>query len=337
MLQIPPAGAIRSLDQHIGGPIDTGLSEIYEITLQMAPEHALENDFYYQRKIPLCTRLQFYCDIRCPPEERWIMQEGSLVVGIQPAFVGIQPRPSAEDELVLRFGRIYVIVYMYADLWAYCIDVSFDVNKEDAQGFNTGFLPLCAVTLPANLDAFLGRCGGRYSDEYGLEPGCPWTGQVVVPPKRSHSRKATAEIMQPGYRLPLKPMIQELLNNFALLSGTGGSVVPLDAPVKDLLAKMRDGTKRSSWLQRALKRWETRARVKSFVPTQFCGRPSARSTRQGPSSSEPAINSTRPEEEEQQPERLSRSATVYRALSRHFTKLVGLPNNRSSESSEKRV
>lgn len=329
MSQAPPVGAIRNLDQHVGGPIDTGLSRIYEITLQMAPEDALENDLYYQHKAPLCTRLQFYCDIRCPPDEQWIMQEGSLVVGIQREFVGILPQPSAKDELVVRLGRIYVIVYMYADLWAYCIDVSFDVNKEDTGSFNAGFLPLWAVTLPANLDAFLDRCGGRYSDEYGLEPAYPWTGQVAVPPKRSHSRKAAAEIMQPGYELPLKPMTQELLKNFAPLSSAGGSVVPLDAPVKDLLVKMMEETKLSSRLRRVLKRWETRARVGSFVPRQVRGLPSTRYTHQGSSLFEPAVNSTRSGEDQQQPERPSRSETVYRALSRSLAKLVGLLNNRA--------
>lgn len=318
---------------------------MYHITLQMAPEEAMECDFYYQRKVALCTRLQSYRDIRCPPGEQWAMREGSLVVGIQPSFVGVIPgrfEKGKRGELDLRFGRIYVIVGIYADLWALCLDISLDVSSDDPEEgpkcSKLGFLPLCAVTLPANLGGFLERCGGRFSDEDELEPGYPWSGQVVVPPRRSHSLKALAEITQPGYKLRLQPATQELLKNFALLSGDGDDVVPYDAPVKALIAKMRKGANGASWLQRVLKRWQSQVRVNTLEAARPCGRTSARSTTLGLRPARLATNSTRSDEEEQ-PERLSRSQYVCRAVSFNFGRLLGLPRKHGtvSEPSEKRA
>lgn len=67
---------------------------------------------------------------------------------------------SVEDEFDLRLRRVHVTLHIYADLWAYRVDVSFDVDTYDSmegpRRFDAGFLPLCAVTLPGNLDRFLG-------------------------------------------------------------------------------------------------------------------------------------------------------------------------------------
>lgn len=326
MLQDHYAGADQNFEQHVEGRFDTGLSDLYRITLLMPPEEAMEFNFHYQRKVALCTRLQFCRDVRCPPDEQWTMQEGSLVVGIQPAFVGVTPERSCEDEFELRLGRLFVIVHMYADLWAYCIDVSLDADSYNSIAgpptFNAGFLPLCAVTLPGNFDRFLKRCGGRYTDEDEIEPECPWNGQVVVPPRRSHSLKAATEMMQPGYKLLLQPMTRELLNNFALFRGAGNGVVPLDAPVKDLLAMMGTGAKGSSWLRRMLRRRGTGMNVSQFVRNRFWSRPRTRRAAQRHSTSSTATNSTR--SEEQQPERMSKSQYTCRAVSYNLGKLLGL-------------
>lgn len=331
-LQVRHAGASQNPERHIGEPIDIGLSEMYRISLMMPPEEVLEDNHYYQRKVALCTRLQSYCDIRCPPDEPWAMQEGSLVVGIQPLYVGGMSGHNDESEFELRLGRVYVILAMYADLWALCVDVSFDMVADNIKNchktFNIGFLPLCAVTLPCNLGAFFARCGGPFSSELEIEPAHPWNGQVVVPPKRSYSLTAAAEIRQPGYQLLLQPLTQEILKNISLLSGAEDSAVPLDAPVKDLIARLSNGTKGPSWLQKILKRWEIGAKTKPFVSNRPCSRPNARDTAQRPSSPAHAASSTRSEEE--QPGGMSRSQYERRAVSRNFKRLLGFSKKQAS-------
>lgn len=238
----------------MGQPIDIGLSRFWYLDQTTPEEERRVYSFYYQRKVALCTRLQFYRDIRCLPDEQWAMQEGSLVVGIEPSFAGI-PHREMTDQFELRPGRFYMIAQMYADLWALCVDVSFDRGDHDPENGRTrmdiGFLPLCAVTLPANLSPFLKRCRERVNDDLEIAPRRPWNGQTVIPPRRSHSLTASFDRYREGWSLQIPPMAQEIFTNFSLLEADK-SYVPLDSPLKELVVKMRNETRHLSWLRKVL-------------------------------------------------------------------------------------
>lgn len=338
------ANTSQSPEQRMGNPIDIGLSRLYHITRRMPPEELIEDNFFYQRKVALCTRLQFYRDIRCPSDEQWAMQEGSLVVGIQPAYVGVIPDPYDKDEFEIRFGRFYVIARMYADLWALCVDVSFDMDNFDSQegpaSLSIGFLPLCAVTLPANLSRFLQRCRSRFSEGYEIEPLYPWNGQTVVPPKRSHSLKAMAEMFEPEYTLQLQPMAEDIFKNFSSVEGTTSDFVPLDSPLKELISKMSDGAKGLSWVRRVLlpKRRGTQIKLPRFSGDMRGILLNGRRVTQDSMSSELTSMSHRPEESCQS-EGLPRTQGVCRALSHSFGRLLGISSKQDvpSETSQKHV
>lgn len=308
----------ESHERNENSAVDIGLSGLYHIATRLPPEAVIEDNLLYQRKVAMCTRLQICRDIRCPPDEQRAMQEGSLVVGIQPGYVGVIPD---SDEFELQFGRFYVIIQMYADLWALCVDVSLSVDNYDPNErpmtLSLGFLPLCAVTLPANLNRFLQRCSGR-------EPLCPWNGQTVVPPKRSHSLKTMTEMLQPGYTLRLQTMAENIFGNISALGDTGDDFVPLDSPLKELVSKMADGPSGPLWLRRMLsaKRQRNKTRDRRVASSAWRGLPD-RVIIRDTMYFEATSKSSRAEEGFQS-ERQTRIEGAYHALSHGVGRLLGV-------------
>ncbi|XHG00768.1 hypothetical protein AWENTII_004189 [Aspergillus wentii] len=122
---------------------------------------------FRQTKAGLCTRLQSYKDIRLGEGEKWAIQEGSLVVCIDPLYTHLDRKERHPDEFEFATGDFYIVCRLYADLWALCAKVSLAPHSEShydgvSDNFDThfAFLPLCTLTLAANLSAFMKRCSG---------------------------------------------------------------------------------------------------------------------------------------------------------------------------------
>ncbi|KAJ5579921.1 uncharacterized protein N7459_005906 [Penicillium hispanicum] len=247
-----------------------------DIVSPVTPEHVKNTplagcqipDVFSQPKATLCSRLEYYRDIRCAPGQRWSMQEGSLVIGIDPTLVHTAPDNHLPDKHELRQGKLYVICRMYADMWALCVEVSVDIPSPlnlpvPSLGVNFGFLPLCAVTLAANLGPFMTRC-----HEYHVSPRTeslfPGNGQCVMAPERAESLHASLQIFRLGRRsvfnLDVPPMVRQAYTNFMLLDRPEADYVPLDSTLEKLFNGIKMGAKDSSILWKTLVRkrmWAT--------------------------------------------------------------------------------
>lgn len=215
---------------------------------------------YSQSEAKLCTRLRLYRDIRLGRSEHWAIQEGSIVIGIDPSYTQRQGGIQHFDEFIPENGDVYVVCRIYADLWALCLRVSIQPMASSAM--NLAFLPLCAVTLAANFSAFLNRC-----NEYpNLPDEClyPGNGQPVVPPPRSHSFLASTHVLhRERCFIQLPPMAYQAYNNFSFLENPGVEFVPLDSTLEELFSGVGTKGKRMPQIRknmslRNLLVWNTR-------------------------------------------------------------------------------
>lgn len=202
-------------------------------------QDGLRPSSYHQSKATLCTRLQSCKDIRVGIDEKWAIQEGSLVISIDPMYTNIDYDGRAADEFELAHGDFYVVCRIYADLWALCAKVSFCEQAESCPGI-LGFLPLCALTLAANFNAFVKRCS-CYASTPNNELSYPGNGLSVTPPERSHSLNASRQLFQGNSpEITVPAMVYEAFNIFSL-EGTGVDFVPLDSTLEPLLSEMGVG------------------------------------------------------------------------------------------------
>lgn len=224
-------------------------------TSDRAPDRTWSNIYpprsiWCQTAPKLCTRLRSYKDVRLELGARWAIQEGSLVICLDPSYTLLDRRETLADEFHLTTGEVYVVCRLYADLWALCAKVSLTLPENcatDETNRNTslGFLPLCAVTLAANFSGFARRCYRLYSDDLN-QPVHPGNGLPVMPPPRSHSIKASKQIFQstrPDVLLP--NMSLGSLSNKFLEADT--EFVPLDSTLEHVMARL---TKRGERLRR---------------------------------------------------------------------------------------
>lgn len=202
---------------------------------------------FRQTKPGLCTRLQLYKDVRLERGEKWAIQEGALVVCIDPSYTRLDRNQGFPDEFELTTGDFYIVCRLYADLWALCIKVSFDSRggscSHDTMG-GCGFLPLCAVTLAANFSGFVKRCF-RYASCPRSETMYPGNGLQVIPPERSHSVNASKQVFQGDTTCVYLPdIIQGACGNLSL-EGIETDFIPLDSTLQQLFSKF------GSWKGRA--------------------------------------------------------------------------------------
>lgn len=192
---------------------------------------------YLQEKAGLCTRLQSYRDIRLGVGEKWAIQEGSLVMCIDPPFTSFHPeRQCLRDEFDLVPGDLYVVCKLYADLWALCIKMSFDpqAEGEGEQSLDectvVGFIPLCAVTLAVNYSSFLRRCAKDESPRY------TGNGLPTVPPSRSHSLNAGKQLFEgSGLDVDVPEVIHAACHALSV-EGINADFVPLDSNLAPLFS-----------------------------------------------------------------------------------------------------
>lgn len=192
---------------------------------------------YRQAKAGLCTRLQFYRDIRLGVGEQWAIQEGSLVMCIDATFTRYHPeRQSLRDEFDLVSGDLFVVCRLYADLWALCIRMSFDTQEEDEEEhtlkecITVGFIPLCAVTLAVNYSSFLRRCATDKSPKY------TGNGLPAVPPSRSHSLNAGKQLFEGcGLDVDVPEAIHTACRTLSV-EGIDADFVPLDSNLAPLFS-----------------------------------------------------------------------------------------------------
>ncbi|KAB8217456.1 hypothetical protein BDV33DRAFT_232835 [Aspergillus novoparasiticus] len=195
---------------------------------------------YRQVKPGLCTRLKFQKDIRLDAGERWALQEGSLVICIDPSYT-LLDHERQSDEFEIVDGDVYVICRIYADLWALCVKVSFIPPCEPScetmnNSVRLGFLPLCAVTLAANFSAFSRRCfwNARCDSNELMYPG---NGLPVMPPSRSHSLTASKQIFKGKRHCFMLPGIAyDTFHNTSLSSDS--DFIPLDSTLEQVLSKV---------------------------------------------------------------------------------------------------
>ncbi|KAJ5480808.1 hypothetical protein N7539_006702 [Penicillium diatomitis] len=143
-------------------------------------------------------------DIRAEPcsdiaPNGWLIEEESLVIGVDPSYVVPTGDDQPSDELDLQEGKLFVVEQIFSDMWALCSEISTSrphhgrtpgpPNK--LAGF--GFVPLCAVTLAANYGTFLKRCREyqQHPDETILTPA---NGGRVLPPVRVQSVHVSREM-----------------------------------------------------------------------------------------------------------------------------------------------
>lgn len=206
--------------------------------------------YFRQTKPGLCTRLQSYKDVRLGVGERWAVQEGSLVVCVDPSYTHFDRKEGFLDEFELASGDFYVVCRLYADLWALCIKLSFDsrtgsyFHGKPGDSVNLGFLPLCAVTLAANFGAFVQRTS-RYTSYPSSEIKHPGNGLPVIPPERSHSVNASKQIFH-GSRIRIQLPVPDpgAYRNLSL-DDAGADFIPLDSTLEQLFSKF------GGWRERA--------------------------------------------------------------------------------------
>ncbi|KAE8404229.1 hypothetical protein BDV37DRAFT_116752 [Aspergillus pseudonomiae] len=195
---------------------------------------------YRQVKPGLCTRLKFQKDIRLDAGERWALQEGSLVICIDPTYT-LLDHERRSDEFEIVEGDVYVVCRIYADLWALCVKASFIPSCEPSPGITNdsirlGFLPLCAVTLAANFSAFSRRCSwlARTDADESMYPG---NGLPVMPPSRSHSLTASKQIFKGNkHHLMLPGIAYDTFQNTSLSSDS--DFIPLDSTLEQVLSRV---------------------------------------------------------------------------------------------------
>ncbi|OJJ41036.1 hypothetical protein ASPWEDRAFT_73471, partial [Aspergillus wentii DTO 134E9] len=198
---------------------------------------------FRQTKAGLCTRLQSYKDIRLGEGEKWAIQEGSLVVCIDPLYTHLDRKERHPDEFEFATGDFYIVCRLYADLWALCAKVSLAPHSEShydgvSDNFDThfAFLPLCTLTLAANLSAFMKRCSG-YTKSFQQDIRYPGNGLPVTPPERSHSLNASKQIFQTNtLQMEMPPIILDARSHFAA-DETERDFVPLDSTLEPLFSR----------------------------------------------------------------------------------------------------
>ncbi|KAE8147700.1 hypothetical protein BDV25DRAFT_142516 [Aspergillus avenaceus] len=203
---------------------------------------------YRQVKPGLCTRLESQKDIRLGADERWAIQEGSLVISIDPSYT-LLGRERQPDEFEIVAGDVYVICRLYADLWALCVKASFIPQSEPHLGDSTAtntmqlaFIPLCAVTLAANFCPFSKRCS-RYVRFDTNEPRHPGNGLPVIPPPRSHSLNASKQMFRGNkINIQLPDIVYDTFGNTPLTSDL--DYIPLDSTLEQVLARVRNWGRR---------------------------------------------------------------------------------------------
>ncbi|KAK2779018.1 hypothetical protein FQN53_001567 [Emmonsiellopsis sp. PD_33] len=173
----------------LGQPQGEGASATQRAQLLEEPKPA-SNIFAQEAQNP--QYLPTYKDIR-------VFADGTLGYAIEPGSrvicvddTSLTERAPRPDAFSITRGDTYVVLEVYGDLWARCIKVSLarsvaseiqnlERRRKIAES-NTGFLPLCAVTLDGNFGKYLAFCSQRI----GISTS-PATGQMVLPPERSHS------------------------------------------------------------------------------------------------------------------------------------------------------
>lgn len=126
--------------------------------------------------------------------------EGSLVICLHPSFTDLDKMIIPDDEFPLRYGDVYIICRMYADMWALCARLRLsetitpiECSDMVEDGFeNIKFIPLCALTLAANFGAFERRCA-NYRRKHPQSTVFPSGGLFIKPPERTHSLVASQE------------------------------------------------------------------------------------------------------------------------------------------------
>ncbi|KAA8649044.1 uncharacterized protein ATNIH1004_004936 [Aspergillus tanneri] len=207
---------------------------------------------YRQVKPGLCTRLRSYRDIRLGRGERWAIQEGSLVICIDPSHTITGNKSLRPDEFEMVNGDVYIVCRIYADLWALCAKASFmDLSESHFCGttttapFHLGFIPLCAVTLAANFSAFAQR-SSMYCDCHSTETRYPGNGLPVLPPMRSHSLNGSKQVFQGDRaRVALPTTALTPLKSSYLEHDT--DFVPLDSTLEQILSRLET---RRGWFGR---------------------------------------------------------------------------------------
>lgn len=152
---------------------------------------------YFHYEAIGCDFLKSCRDIRAETGDQyavngWSIQEGSLVIGVDPHFVVPRDREHYFDQLEVKEGNLFLVNRIFGDLWALCLQFSTEkphqgqVPGAPNEVVGIGFVPLCAVTLAANYGPFLQRCRERRwnSDQV---PIAPTNGGRVVPPPRVQS------------------------------------------------------------------------------------------------------------------------------------------------------
>jgi hypothetical protein len=113
--------------------------------------------------------------------------------------------PPWEGEFTLKKGRIFTVLQIFGDHWAFCVldtlegafvnetlelchkirnDKYCIIGKDNP---NVGFLPLCSVTLKENYADFLSQVNAAQ------KPTKAWEGWIVTAPKRIQSKNAQEE------------------------------------------------------------------------------------------------------------------------------------------------
>lgn len=242
------------------GPLDANTNaelaaqaSIYDSSSERTVKLPLE--YIRQVKPAHCTRLHLCRDVRLAVGDRRALHEGSLVFCIGPSYTYIVRKAAFQDEFQLSRGDRYIVYRLYADLWALCIKIPFDprvpiLNWMKDGKMDIGFLPLCAVTLAGEIDAFADRCLNYASDPRSTVR-YPGNGLTVVPPARSHSLNASKRISQgDGIGDQLPPFMSAWGDNS--LEGTDMDFIPLDANMARLFSNF------GGWRERA---HELRSRV----------------------------------------------------------------------------
>lgn len=244
--------AVGPLDANINAELAAQAS-IYDSSAERSVKLPLK--YIRQVKPGHCTRLHLCRDVRLAVRDKRALHEGSLVFCIDPSYTYIDRKAAFPDEFQLSRGDRYIVYRLYADLWALCIKITFDPRvpifswMKDGK-MDIGFLPLCAVTLAGEIDAFANRCLDYTSDPQSTAR-YPGNGLTVVPPARSHSLNASKRIAQgDGIGDQLPPFMSAWGDDS--LEGTDMDFIPLDANMRHLFSNF------GGWRERA---HELRSRV----------------------------------------------------------------------------
>ncbi|KAL4979714.1 hypothetical protein BDW66DRAFT_157163 [Aspergillus desertorum] len=195
-------------------------------------------DPFHQRKPIFCTRLLSYKDIRLGVGEEWAIEEGSLVISIDPECTVFDNHQRRLDEFEIAEGNLYVVCSLYADLWALCAKVSFGPLHSSDNPTRLAFLPLCAITLAPNYNAFVQRSTQSIQYFGSCEEKYPGNGLAVIPPRRSHSLTASKQIF-PSLDGPmtLSLAVRNVLRVLAL-THTDKDFVPLDSTLEPIFSSL---------------------------------------------------------------------------------------------------